>query len=345
MGDAHKNRGNLIAAGRSSISDGRWSHQGDGMARTERLIELFIKLQTRPRFTVQELATELGVSRRTMLRDLHALSGMGVPLFSTPGPHGGYELISRQRLLPLALTVDEASGILLSYEAFLRYAQSPFTAQSLSAITKVRNALPPDIVHELDRIRRHVAVLEPRPPYQAPLLAEILQAALDGVHLRIVYNSRSGVSERVIYPFGLYASQGFWYCACYDYQRQMNLSLRADRVMAATRIVGWERPAHIALEDWLDVVEHDDGNQLPLRARVTARGLKSAILQTLFGQIPADESGAGILTATIPPTEIDFYAAQLLPVGTDLVVESPPELIAAMRRQAQAIAELYEGDR
>ena len=113
------------------------------MARTARLLEILIKVQTKPRFTVQEMADEFGVSRRTMLRDLQALSAMGVPLAATPGPHGGYMLIQKQRLLPLSLTIDEALGVLLSYESFLHYAQSPFAPQSLSAITKLRAALPP----------------------------------------------------------------------------------------------------------------------------------------------------------------------------------------------------------
>ncbi len=65
------------------------------MSRTERLLELMIRLRTRGRFTVQELADECGVSRRTMLRDLQALSELGVPLASTPGPGGGYTLAYR----------------------------------------------------------------------------------------------------------------------------------------------------------------------------------------------------------------------------------------------------------
>ncbi len=314
------------------------------MSRTERLIEILIRLQAQHRFTVQELADAFGVSRRTMLRDLQALSMMGVPLLSTPGPHGGYEIISRRRLLPLALTVDEASGILLSYDAFLRYAQSPFASASLSAVTKLRNALPPDIVHELDRIRRHVAVLEPRPSYEAPLLEDILRAALDGAHLQIVYDSRSGVSERLIYPFGLYASHGFWYCACYDYKREMHLSLRADRFVSITRVEGLERPPHILLEDWLRTVERDDGQQLHLRARVTKRGMKSFDLHTMFGQISADEHGDGVIDTGIPASEIDFFATRLLLAGTDVVVESPPELVAAIREKAQAIAALYQAE-
>jgi biotin operon repressor len=181
------------------------------MSRMERLMEVLIKLQTKPRFTVQEMADELGVSRRTMLRDLQALSEMGVPLAAAPGRYGGYRLITQRRLLPLSLTVDEAIGMVLSYEAFLQYAQSPFAAQSLSAITKLRNAMPPDVVRALDRIHQHVVVLGSEQRYSAPHLAEILRAAVDGVHLRIVYDSTSGESERLIFPYGLFASGTYPY--------------------------------------------------------------------------------------------------------------------------------------
>jgi predicted DNA-binding transcriptional regulator YafY len=49
------------------------------VSRTPRLLELLIRVQTKPRFTAQELAEEFGVSRRTMLMGLAALSAMGVP--------------------------------------------------------------------------------------------------------------------------------------------------------------------------------------------------------------------------------------------------------------------------
>jgi predicted DNA-binding transcriptional regulator YafY len=56
----------------------------NNVSRTARLLELLVRVQTKPRFTAQELADEFGVSRRTMLRDLHALSVMGVPLRCSP---------------------------------------------------------------------------------------------------------------------------------------------------------------------------------------------------------------------------------------------------------------------
>ena len=78
-------------------------------------------------------------------------------------PRGG-------RQLSPSLTVDEALGLIVSYEAFQHYSVSPFGEQNLSAVTKLRAALPPDVVGELDIIRRHVAVLDPAREYEAPLL-------------------------------------------------------------------------------------------------------------------------------------------------------------------------------
>jgi len=314
------------------------------MSRTARLLEILITLQTKWRFTVQEMADEFGVSRRTMLRDLQALSEMGVPLAASPGPGGGYSLIRDRRLLPLSLSSDEAIGMVLSYESFLQYAQSPFSAQSLSAITKLRNAMPPDVVREMDRIHEHVAVVEEVRSYTAPWLAEVLQAALDGVHLRVVYESISRVSERLLYPYGLYAWQGFWYCACYDGTRQASLGLRVDRIHSVERVEGPAPPVRMTVREYLRTYRSDTVDMLPLRARVTERGAKSFDLATLFGEIPLNEQGDGTVEAAIPASEVEWYAGHLLPLGADLVVESPPELAAAIRRKAQAIVEQYEDE-
>lgn len=304
------------------------------MSRTARLLEILISLRSRPRFTVAELATSFGVSRRTMLRDLHALSEMGVPLVATPGPHGGYGLITDRQALPLTLAAEEAIGIAISYEAFLRYVQSPFAAQNLSAITKLRESLPADILHELDRIGQHVAVIERPRHYDAPLLADLLDAALAGAHLQIVYDSASGRGERTIFPHGLYAAAGFWYCACYDYRRGDNVSLRADRVIAWQRVEGLERPAPIAIRDWLKVVETLVGREecgVSVRATLTARGMKRFELVELADGIRPAGMDGGILEATIPRAELAYYARVFLAVGAEVTVQSPPELIAAIR--------------
>jgi predicted DNA-binding transcriptional regulator YafY len=61
--------------------------------RASRLVRLVSLLQTRGRMTASQLATELEVSQRTVLRDIEALGSAGIPVYSVRGKPGGFELI------------------------------------------------------------------------------------------------------------------------------------------------------------------------------------------------------------------------------------------------------------
>lgn len=312
------------------------------MSRTERLLELMLRLRTMHHFTVQELADELHVSRRTMLRDLQALSMMGVPLGATPGPHGGYFLLQKQLLLPLSLTEDEALGMALAYEALVEYADAPFAVQSHSAITKLCNALPPDVVQRLERLRAHLVISGTQRAYTAPLLTELLQAAIDEVHLNVKYESRSQTAERLIYPYGLFATDGFWYCACFDHKRQQHVSLRADRVLSLQRVEGLTQPAKMSLRAWLQVNDPDEEPLLELCVIINKRGMKRLNWRAFLSNLALDNDGNGIIQQHIPLKELDFYARQFLPLGSDAIITSPPELIEAIKQEARTILACYE---
>jgi len=68
------------------------------MPKTERMLKVMQRVYEKRSFTVGEMAEEFSVSYRTMLRYLHELSELGVPLYATEGKHGGYSILtSRQR--------------------------------------------------------------------------------------------------------------------------------------------------------------------------------------------------------------------------------------------------------
>jgi predicted DNA-binding transcriptional regulator YafY len=79
--------------------------------------------------------------------------------------------------------------------------------------------------------------------------ADLLQAARDEVHLHISYDLRRGSSERLIFPYGLVAGLGFWYCACYGYRRGIHAWLWADRIRSLERVDALEPPETLTLPE------------------------------------------------------------------------------------------------
>ncbi len=109
------------------------------IARVERQHRLIEHLRARaPRLvTGEQLALDLGVSVRTIERDVAEFRDAGIPIEVVRGPGGGYAIDARSKLPPVTLTPGEASAIIASLVAI-----GPHTsAAARSSLTKVIGAL------------------------------------------------------------------------------------------------------------------------------------------------------------------------------------------------------------
>jgi predicted DNA-binding transcriptional regulator YafY len=181
--------------------------------RADRLLALVLLLQARGRMTAAALAREGEVSERTILRDLSALSGAGIPLVARPGPGGGWSLLEGYRTTLTGLTTPELRALFAAAqtaplgELGLRAVLDDVVLKLLAALPPVRR---PDA--ELARQRLHV---DPQPWYrttdETPYLRLLQDAVWQDRLVLLRYQRAHDVVERRVEPYGLVAKADVWY--------------------------------------------------------------------------------------------------------------------------------------
>src|SRR3954454_20028061 len=119
---------------------------------THRTLRLLSLMQGRRNWSGSALADRLGVSVRTLRRDVERLRELGYPVEAQPGVDGGYRLAAGASLPPLVLDDDEAVALTLGLQAAASGAVAGMAESSVRALAKVAPVLPA-------RLRRRVDAL------------------------------------------------------------------------------------------------------------------------------------------------------------------------------------------
>ncbi|MEM7624564.1 MAG: WYL domain-containing protein [Planctomycetota bacterium] len=114
-----------------------------GVSRVHRLIRLITLLQSNLARSAEELTCELGISRRTLFRDLNLLEAAGVPYYHERGK--GYRIRQGYYLPPIQLTVPETMGLMILAKSAEAERTRPLAPASLSAIYKLIATVPEEI--------------------------------------------------------------------------------------------------------------------------------------------------------------------------------------------------------
>ena len=306
-----------------------------------RLLRLLSLLQARPEWTGPELAERMGVTTRTVRRDVDKLRGLDYPVEVDFGPGGGYRLGSGAALPPLLLDDDEAVAVAVTLRTAAGSGVAGPGETALAALVKLERILPARLRHRITAMP--VAIVAPRvaPSVDPAVLAAVGGACRDRRVLEIDYTARDGTpTRRRIEPIHLVAWGRRWYLVAWDRDREDWRTLRVDRLtprlapdglptgprFAARDIPGGD-PAAFVADRVADV--------RPFRCVVRVEAPAAQVRATTWtDQVRVEELGPDACRVTLSSDDARSAALILTGLDTDFRVESPPALIDEFRRVA-----------
>jgi predicted DNA-binding transcriptional regulator YafY len=308
--------------------------------RAERLLRLLLHLQTRGQSTVDQLATALEVSPRTVQRDLDSLSVAGVPVYSIRGRGGGWALLPDYRSRLTGLTPSEVMSVFVGATAHV-LADLGIDASSDQAMTKLIAALPDVVRRDAEFARQRLLIdhagWDDR--RETPRWLDLCrQAVWEERQLQITYRKPS--EPFTVAPLGLVAKARTWYLVAARSDGNLR-TYRLGRITSASLTsTPFTRPTGF------DLTTYWSASQEALRAArptypIVLRVRERAIprFRPTSPILPADENGWWILHTDLENP--DEACATVLAQAGDAIVLSPPALATQVHTAAAKITQSH----
>lgn len=301
---------------------------------TTRLLDLVTLFQRRDEWSSAELAERLGVTTRTIRRDVTRLRDLGYAVDATPGAYGGYRLAGGEALPPLVLTDDEAVSLAVGLRAATVSGVVGLDEIAVSALAKLEGLLP-------SRLRARVSALgvstvtlaAPGDASVDPeILAVLALACRRGERVLLGYRDGAGrTTRRDVDPHRLVHAGSRWYLVAHDVRKAAWRTFRVDRVTDAF-------PTGARVE----VVDPPDAATLVAKAVSTGPYRWQAAVRLALphdaakrrvppttGLLAPDGEDATVLR--LGADDLRWVAHYLVGLDCDFEVLEPPELVDELR--------------
>lgn len=247
---------------------------------TSRILRLLNLLQTHRHWAGRELASRLGVTERTLRRDVERLRDLGYEVESAPGATGGYRLGSGATLPPLLLSDDEAVTMAIGLRVAATQGLVDGVETTMTALAKLQQVLPSGLRSRVEALGSHVSLGNPERPTVSPdLIGQLAMACRDRERIRFRYRAADGAeSQRSVEPEAIVPRQGHWFLVAWDRDRGDWRTFRVDRLseLFATRV-------HFEARNLLaaDAAEYVEASLSQLRAGVEVEAVLEMSPETM----------------------------------------------------------------
>ncbi|WP_083733890.1 helix-turn-helix transcriptional regulator [Actinomadura sp. CNU-125] len=312
--------------------------------RTLRLLSL---LQNRRYWPGDELAGRLGISRRTLRRDVDRLRELGYPVEARRGVDGGYQLAAGAALPPLVIDDDEAVALAVGLQTAAQSAVEGIAEPSVRALAKVVRVMPARLRSRVEALRTMTVPAgwggASRPGADGGVdpgvLTEAALACRDTERLRFGYTAAGGRrTDRHVEPHRLVCLGRRWYLVGYDLDRHDWRSFRVDRLTGPYSTGARFRPRELPAGDAAEFVRAGL-DEMPRPYTVEALiEAPAAVVRARIGRwSTAEEIDAGRCRVRITADSPDWATMALGVVGADFHVVDPPEMRERVHEWGSAV--------
>ena len=307
----------------------------------DRLISILMILLERKRISAEKLSEMFEVSKRTIYRDIEAISMAGIPIRTTSGAGGGIEIMSQYKIGSNVFSEDDLSVLLMGLTNLSKIAQG---SEVRNAIAKVRSFIPQEQAKSIE-IKANQVLIDLNPWFGSGNVnqhLEIIKSALqENALISFTYiDVHSNRSRRIAEPYQLVLKGHAWYvqsfCRTKSDYRLFRLSRMTELEMLDEKFIprDYQKPV-------LDFEEAVEKLQTDIRLRVHRSILDRILEFCAFERIKPD--GEDYYLVEYPFIERDYYYDMLLSFGDKCECLEPAYVREELKRRIARLSQLYGG--
>ena len=314
--------------------------EGGYQMKVDRLVSIIMVLLDKKRISAQELADMFEVSPRTIYRDIDAINMAGIPIRSTSGVGGGFEIMEKYKIDKKVFSTADLSALLMGLSSLSNMVRGD---ELVHALAKVKSFIPADRAKEIElkanQIRIDLSSWMGNSNVQPYL--EIIKAALQASKLvSFEYVAHHGnKTARTAEPYQLVLKSSHWYLQGYCHERNDYRLFRLSR-MSNLQIQEETFTPRDYQKPILDFAEMLETIQTKIKIRI-----HKSVMDRVLDYCPYEHflpDGDEHYIVTFPFIENEYYYNILFSFGDKCECLEPLHIRTEMKRRIHDIATIYE---
>ena len=308
--------------------------------KVDRLISIIMILLDKKRIGAQELADMFEVSPRTIYRDIDTINMAGIPVRSTSGVGGGFEIMQQYKIDKKVFSTADLSAILMGLSSLSNMIRGD---ELVNALAKVKSFIPADRAKDIELKANQINIdLSPWMGNRniQPYLEIIKTALQESKLLSFEYADRYGnKTSRTAEPYQLVLKSSHWYWQGYCHKRNDFRLFKLSRISNLQIQEEFFTPRDYQ-KPQLDFTDILATMQTKIKIRIHKSVMDRVLDYCTYEYFSPD--GDEHYIVSFPFIENEYYYNILFSFGDKCECLEPLHIRTEMKRRIHDIASLYE---